>query len=164
MYESILLTKEGLEEFKDEISNLKEKLNKIQTEKSEAYAGAIGDGWHDNFAYEDAKRYEDTVVKQINNLVEQSNYIKLIELESLNSNIVNINDMVELEFIYEDGNRDVGKFKLTGNWKSKDYNDYQEVTLNSPLGKSIYKKGLNCRVEYSVNEKTIVVNILRKIV
>lgn len=162
MDNKIYLTDEGLEEFKNEINNLKVKLSKIQTEKSEAYAGAVGDGWHDNFAYEDAKRHEDTVVAQINYLVEQSNYIELIKIECLDENKVNINDMLELEFIYEDGSRDVDKFKLTGNWKSKDCDEYQEITLNSPLGKSIYKKELNSSIKYTVNEKTIVVNILKK--
>lgn len=160
----IFLTQEGLDEFKAEIDKLKEKLALIQIEKSEAYSGAIGDGWHDNFAYEDAKRNEDSVVSQINYLVEKTNHIEIIDLGGYFHNKVNINDMVELKFKYEDGSIDIDKFKLTGNWKSKDCDNYQEITLNSPLGQTIYLKEIGSEVKYIVNDKLIIVDILTKII
>ena len=157
------LADDGLEEYKKEIEILKDKLYKINTEKSEACSGAIGDGWHDNFAYEDAKRQEDKIVAQINSLVSDSNYIEIVNDDEYYDNKVNINDIIELKFKYEDGSTDVNKFKLTGNWKSKDCDEYQEITLNSPLGKAIYMKELKSKVEYTVNDKLIVVDILKKI-
>ena len=163
MEDKIYLTNEGLEEYKNEIELLKDKLSKINTEKSEAYSGAIGDGWHDNFAYEDAKRQEDKIVAQINSLVSDSNYIEIVNDDEYYDNKVNINDFIELKFKYEDGSIDIDIFKLTGNWKSKDCDDYQEITLNSPLGKAIYMKQLKSKVEYTVNDKLIVVDILKKI-
>ena len=162
--EKIYLTLDGLEEFKKEIEDLKDTLSKIQTEKSEAYSGAIGDGWHDNFAYEDAKRHEDTIVARINNLVETSNYIEIINLDKYFDNKVNLNDIIEIKFKYEDGSIDIDKIKLTGNWKSKDCDDYQEITLNSPLGRAIHMKELKSKVEYTVNNKIIVVEFLKKII
>ena len=163
MEDKIYLTNEGIEEYKNEIEILKAKLSKINTEKSEAYSGAIGDGWHDNFAYEDAKRQEDKIVAQINSLVSDSNYIEIVNDDEYYDNKVNINDIIELKFKYEDGSIDIDKFKLTGNWKSKDCDDYQEITLNSPLGKAIYMKKIESKVEYIVNDKLIVVDILKKI-
>ena len=44
MDDKIYLTNEGLNEFKNEIEFLKEKLSLIQTEKSKAYSDAVGDG------------------------------------------------------------------------------------------------------------------------
>ena len=161
--DKIYLTTEGVEEYKNEIELLKDKLSKINTEKSIAYSGAIGDGWHDNFAYEDAKRQEDKIVAQINSLISDSNYIEIVNDDEYYDNKVNINDIIELKFKYEDGSIDIDKFKLTGNWKSKDCDDYQEITLNSPLGKTIYMKELKSKVEYTVNDKLIVVDILKKI-
>lgn len=161
--DKIYLTTEGVEEYKNEIELLKDKLSKINTEKSIAYSGAIGDGWHDNFAYEDAKRQEDKIVAQINSLISDSNYIEIVNDDEYYDNKVNINDIIELKFKYEDGSIDIDKFKLTGNWKSKDCDDYQEITLNSPLGKAIYMKELKSKVEYTVNDKLIVVDILKKI-
>ena len=163
MEDKIYLTIDGLEEYKKEIEILKDKLSKINTEKSEAYSGAIGDGWHDNFAYEDAKRQEDKIVARINNLVKESNYIEIVNMDEYYDDKVNINDIIELKFRYEDGSVDIDKFKLTGNWKSKDCDDYQEITLNSPLGKAVYMKELKNKVEYTVNNKLIVVDILKKI-
>lgn len=161
--DKIYLTTEGVEEYKNEIELLKDKLSKVNTEKSIAYSGAIGDGWHDNFAYEDAKRQEDKIVAQINSLVSDSNYIEIVNDDEYYDNKVNINDIIELKFKYEDGSIDIDKFKLTGNWKSKDCDYYQEITLNSPLGKAIYMKELKSKVEYTVNDKLIVVDILKKI-
>lgn len=161
--DKIYLTTEGVEEYKNEIELLKDKLSKINTEKSIAYSGAIGDGWHDNFAYEDAKRQEDKIVAQINSLISDSNYIEIVNDDEYYDNKVNINDIIELKFKYEDGSIDIDKLKLTGNWKSKDCDDYQEITLNSPLGKAIYMKELKSKVEYTVNDKLIVVDILKKI-
>lgn len=77
--EKIYLTEEGFLEFQDNINKLKEKMNKIQREKSEACSGAVGDGWHDNFAYEEAKRNEDTISSQIKLLIENSRNIEIIK-------------------------------------------------------------------------------------
>lgn len=56
MDDKIYLTDEGLNEYRKEIKNLKDKLAEIQKIKSEACFGAVGDGWHDNFTYEDGQK------------------------------------------------------------------------------------------------------------
>ena len=163
MEDKIYLTIDGFEELKNEINILKEKLKAIQNEKSEACSGAIGDGWHDNFAYEDAERRENSVIAQINKLMVQSNNIEIIENEDIIDDIVCIGDKVDLEFLYESGDSDTDCFRLTGNWKYNEYDDYQEITLNSPLGNAIYKQKIGSSVEYVVNEKRIKVTILKKL-
>ena len=161
--DEILVDEEGYKQYFEELDKLKNLRLLIAVKGGEACKEAVGDGWHDNFAYEDAKRHEDTVVAQINKLVETSNYIEILNLDKYFDDKVNINDMIELRFQYEEGSIDIDKFKLTGNWKSKDCDDYQEITLNSPLGKAIYMKELKSKVEYTVNDKLIVVDILKKI-
>lgn len=79
------------------------------------------------------------------------------------SNKVNIGDVVEIEFIYANGHSDIDKFKLTGNWKSRELKDYQEITLNSPLGKAIYNMKIGNTTTYKVNNKEITIKILKKL-
>lgn len=159
----ILVSKDGYDQFFLELEKLKDNITSNALISTEACNDAVGDGWHDNFAYEDAKRQEDKIVAQINSLVSDSNYIELVNINEYYDNKVNINDMIELKFNYEDGSIDIDKIKLTGNWKSKDCEDYQEITLNSPLGRAIYLKKLKSKVEYTVNDKLIVIDILGKI-
>ena len=56
--DKIYLDRAGYEQYLQEIEEIREKLNNNGKIKSEAYAGAVGDGWHDNFEFEDAKREE----------------------------------------------------------------------------------------------------------
>lgn len=163
MNNKIYLTDEGLNEYRKEIKILNEKLVEIQKMKSEACSGAVGDGWHDNFAYEDAKRQEDAIVTQIKDLGDKSKYIEIITNDIKAQNIININDILKVEFTYEDGTKDEEIIKLTGNWKSREYDKFQEVTLNSPIGKNIYGKAIKDIIEYSVNEKKIIVKVIEKI-
>ena len=174
MNNKIYLTDEGLNEYRKEIKILNDKLAEIQKMKSEACSGAVGDGWHDNFAYEDAKRQEDAIVTQIKDLGDKSKYIEIItndikdqNIINLNDikdqNIINLNDILKVEFTYEDGTKDEEIIKLTGNWKSREYDEFQEVTLNSPIGKNIYGKDIKDIIEYSVNEKKIIVKVIEKI-
>lgn len=163
MNNKIYLTDEGLNEYRKEIKILNEKLVEIQKMKSEACSGAVGDGWHDNFAYEDAKRQEDAIVTQIKDLGDKSKYIEIITNDIKAQNIININDILKVEFTYEDGTKDEEIIKLTGNWKSREYDEFQEVTLNSPIGKNIYGKAIKDIIEYSVNEKKIIVKVIEKI-
>lgn len=163
MNNKIYLTDEGLNEYRKEIKILNDKLAEIQKMKSEACSGAVGDGWHDNFAYEDAKRQEDAIVTQIKDLGDKSKYIEIITNDIKDQNIINLNDILKVEFTYEDGTKDEEIIKLTGNWKSREYDEFQEVTLNSPIGKNIYGKDIKDIIEYSVNEKKIIVKVIEKI-
>ena len=163
MNNKIYLTDEGLNEYRKEIKILNDKLAEIQKMKSEACSGAVGDGWHDNFAYEDAKRQEDAIVTQIKDLGDKSKYIEIITNDIKDQHIINLNDILTVEFTYEDGTKDEEIIKLTGNWKSREYDEFQEVTLNSPIGKNIYGKDIKDIIEYSVNEKKIIVKVIEKI-
>lgn len=163
MNNKIYLTDEGLNEYRKEIKILNDKLAEIQKMKSEACSGAVGDGWHDNFAYEDAKRQEDAIVTQIKDLGDKSKYIEIITNDIKDQNIISLNDILKVEFTYEDGTKDEEIIKLTGNWKSREYDEFQEVTLNSPIGKNIYGKDIKDIIEYSVNEKKIIVKVIEKI-
>ena len=58
MNNKIYLDKEGYKEYLKEIEDLKQEFNNKAKGGTEAAESAIGDGWHDNFDFEEAKKFE----------------------------------------------------------------------------------------------------------
>lgn len=159
----LYLDKNGYNEYLKSIEELYAKLKENSKSKTSSYDSAVGDGWHDNFDFEEAKRIEISLVMQINNKNEELKNIVIVENNNNDDNVVNINDIVELKFIF-DNDDEIEKFKLTGGYNPKEYDDYREITLNSPIGKSIYQQKLGSIVEYSVSSRKFKVQILRKVI
>lgn len=157
----ILLDQNGYEEFYKELDELKSKLLSNAKDGSESYQSAVGDGWHDNFAFEESMRNENKIAKQINDMLKDINNIKIIEEIKEDENIVKINDIVKLEFTYTNGNTDIESIKLTGKYKPNIEETIMEVTLNSPLGQAIYHKKLLDNTNYVVKDKIINIKILK---
>ncbi len=154
----ILVTKEGAMQLDNLISETYDKINKNNIEKSEAMNDAPGDGWHDNFAAEDAARVEKMLMGQLNKLLLDKKNLKIINEKKIKEN-VNINDYIYLQFIYENGMHEDEKIKLTGLYKP---NNEEEITLNSIVGKTIYNKKINTVHSYYVNDLEIKIQILKK--
>ena len=159
----LYLDKNGYNEYLKSIEELYDKLKENSKSKTSSYDSAVGDGWHDNFDFEEAKRIEVSLVMQINNKNEELKNIVIVENNNSDDSIVNINDIVELKFIFDE-EEEFEKFKLAGGCNPKEYNDYREITLNSPIGKAIYKQKLGSIIEYSVSSKKFKVQILRKVI
>ena len=49
----VLVDTEGFNQYYEELNRLKDLSLSIASIGSESYADAVGDGWHDNFAFED---------------------------------------------------------------------------------------------------------------
>ena len=60
----IYLDKNGYEQLLAEIDRINQELSTNGKEKGEAYEVA-GDGWHDNFAFEEASRQEKLLLNQL---------------------------------------------------------------------------------------------------
>ena len=52
------VSQEGYDLFVKGIDDLRNKLNGKGKEKSESFNSAVGDGWHDNFDFEESARDE----------------------------------------------------------------------------------------------------------
>lgn len=152
--EKILLTKEGYEQFNKLLDSLEKKSNDNGINTTEACINAVGDGWHDNFAFETLVEDERKLSYQINKMNQDKSKIEIIN-DKYKQNYVNINNIVSLKFIYNDNN-ELEDLILTGNYIPNE----NEITLNSPLGKAIYKKKIGDIVQYVVSDNTIKVEIL----
>ena len=161
----ILVNNEGYNQFFEELEKLKISLISNASSGSEAYNDAVGDGWHDNFAYEEAMRQERGITNKINDMIKQKNYLKIVDDEKYDDDKVNINDVVEVLIKYAEDDIEKEILKLTGKYSpnTNEINGIKEISLNSPIGKAIYKQKINSSVFYDVRKNKIEVYILKKI-
>lgn len=160
----ILVDKNGYNQFCKEIERLEKLSRTNSTLGSEAYQDAIGDGWHDNFAFEQTMRESRTIAKKIDDMLEKKKNLRIIEDKAKESNLVNIGDTVLVKIKYSDLDVEEEKIKLTGNYIINTSDDISEITLNSPLGKALYKSEIGKTITYFVGEKEIFVTILSKLI
>ena len=158
----ILVNIEGYNQFFDEFEKLNNSLTSNAAHGSEVYADAVVDGWHDNFAYEDAMRKEKMIQSKINEMILQKDKLKLVEDGDYDENAVCINDIIEVSIIYDDDDSDLEIIKLTGKYLPNEQKN--EVTLNSPIGKALYRKKVGSTNSYKVNNKELKVYIIRKVI
>lgn len=158
----ILVNIEGYNQFFDEFEKLNNSLTSNAAHGSEVYADAVGDGWHDNFAYEDAMRKEKMIQSKINEMILQKDKLKLVEDGDYDENAVCINDIIEVSIIYDDDDSELEIIKLTGKYLPNEQKN--EVTLNSPIGKALYRKKVGSTNSYKVNNKELKVYIIRKVI
>lgn len=114
---------------------------------------AYGDGWHDNFAYEETMKREAELFQKYNKKKGMLKDIVIIDKES--NGTVSLNMKVELLFIDDDI---VEEYILTGDINSN--LDDNSITLNSPLGSAIYGKKVGDKVSYKVGDNIYNVEIL----
>ena len=142
--EKIYLDEKGYQEY------LKEKIQKNSRDMSEYQSDdAYGDGWHDNFAYEQAMQKDNSLNYELKNKMKDLKNIVIVK-NSGNPDIVDIGATIELEF---DG--EVECYLLSGGYNSDFEKEIPVITLNSPLGIAIYKKKIGDSFKYKIGENTI---------
>lgn len=162
----IYVDENGYNQFFDELEKLKRESLLISSVGSEEYESAIGDGWHDNFAFEEIIRESRKIATRIEEMQKAKQFLKIIGNKKTKNNIININDILKIEICYSDDDIEKITIKLTGNYLPNTNTDekIQEITLNSPLGKALYLRNINDdSINYEVNNHKIKINILGKI-
>ena len=157
----IYLSKSGYEQYLKELQELRDYLTSNGKSKSDAYSGAVGDGWHDNFAFEEAKREELRIQNLINQKVNQLKNIVIVE-DSQDASLIEIDDYIDVEMTYEDEEPERMIFKLVGSNTPDIKKEIPQISLNSPLGKSVYGKRKGDITSYQVNNLIVNVHINNK--
>ena len=161
--QEILVDEDGYQQFFSELARLKKFFVSNAAEASSFYQSAIGDGWHDNFAFEEAKREERCVADQIDLMLKEKNQLHIIKPTKITPNKINIGDSLELKISYSAYDSEIEKIKLTGKYIPDVNAEIKEITLNSPLGQALYLKPIKKPLSYNVGDKKIVVEVLNKI-
>ena len=148
----ILVDTDGFNQYYEELNRLKDISLSIASIGSESYVDAVGDGWHDNFAFEDTMRESRKIASRINKMLEDEKYLKIVDKKSTSDDINDIDDIEEYTI------------KLTGKYMIDNNAKIKEVSLNSPIGRSIYLKSINDNdICYYVNDKKIGIKIIKRI-
>lgn len=160
----VLVDTDGFNQYYEELNRLKDLSLSIASIGSESYADAVGDGWHDNFAFEDTMRESRKIASRINKMLEDEKYLKIVDKKSNSDDIIDIGDIIKIKVIYDIDDIEEYTIKLTGKYMIDNNAKIKEISLNSPIGRSIYLKNINDDdIGYYVNDKKISIKIINKI-
>lgn len=155
----IYLSSEGYQKYLEELENIKKKIEKNNIDITEYVSDdAYGDGWHDNFAYEEARRYEYQLFLEYENKLKGLNEIEIIERDD--SDKIGIEDIVLVELSFSDNEIERDWYKISGSTKSDLDNEILHITVNSPLGKSLLGKKINEEFTYYILKEKVEGKIL----
>ena len=158
----ILVDQEGYTQFFKKLAMLEQQRKITATELSKSCNEYVGDGWHDNPLYDDAMLKNRMVDYNIFKMLEQKKNLKIVD-KKYDKKLVNIDDIIELEFIYSETDKESEIVKLTGKFIPDTNLEIQEVTLNSPIGKAIYNAKIGDYCSYNVGDKIINLHIVKRI-
>ena len=159
----VLVDTDGFNQYYEELNRLKDISLSIASIGSESYADAVGDGWHDNFAFEDTMRESRKIASRINKMLEDEKYLKIVDKKSNSDDIIDVGDILKIKVIYDIDDIEEYTIKLTGKYMIDNNAKIKEVSLNSPIGRSIYLKSINDNdIGYYVNDKKISIKIIRR--
>ena len=150
----IYLDEDGVEQYLAEIKELETKLAQIKKDKNSSGKGKTQDGFYDNFDREQASRDQD----MLSSIIEQrKNDLKNIVIVNKRDEdgLVDLGDYVYVEVSLSESETQGKLIKLTGSLTPKATDQVHELTINSPLGKAIYKKSVGAEVTYTVKGKNI---------
>lgn len=97
--EEILVDENGYKQFFEELKRLEDLSRSNSALGSEVYKDAVGDGWHDNFAFEESMRESRAIAKRIDDLLSKKQYLKIVDDKDKKENLVNIGDKVSINII-----------------------------------------------------------------
>ena len=159
----VLVDTDGFNQYYEELNRLKDISLSIASIGSESYADAVGDGRHDNFAFEDTMRESRKIASRINKMLEDEKYLKIVDKKSNSDDIIDVGDILKIKAIYDIDDIEEYTVKLTGKYMINNNAKIKEISLNSPIGRSIYLKNINDDIGYYVNDKKTSIKIINKI-
>lgn len=160
--QEILVDINGYNQFFQELDRLQEISRQNSALGSEVYQNAVGDGWHDNFAFEESMRESRMIAKRIDDLLEKKEKLQIINDLDKKVELVNLGDTVDVEIRYSDDDIEREIITLTGNYIPNTNNKLNEITLNSPIGKAIFKAKIGTSVSYYVEDNEIFITLISK--
>ena len=132
----VLVDTDGFNQYYEELNRLKDISLSIASIGSESYADAVGDGWHDNFAFEDTIRESRKNASRINKMLEDEKYLKIVDKKSNSDDIIDIGDIIKIKVIYDIDDIEEYTIKLTGKYMIDNNAKIKEV---SGTGNNVYK-------------------------
>ena len=152
----MFVDKIGFDQIDELLIAEKDKLKEVTKQKAEAFQNDTNT-WHDNAAYDAALERENECYAEINRLIDFKLKAQIVEKHHI-PDMVDIGDKVTIKM----DDDEIFEVALTGKFAADNRNG--EITLNSPLGESIYKKMVNEKIKYRSHGNTACVVEILKIV
>lgn len=156
----IKMDKEGFEKYKNQIVKLEEELANVRMYKGKT-AIFQGDNWHDNPELYQTEAQERSLMQQIRDMKDNIRNIEIVE-KNENSDTIDVGDIVLIETIFDEDDIEEMTLKLVGGYGDLNC-EIPEISINSPLGKSIYGKKVLEQTSYQVNGNIFNVLIKEKV-
>lgn len=152
----------GYQKLVEDVAEAERKLKNHRKTRGDSYSSSAGDGWHDNFDFEEMERQERLLSGDLQTKQERLKKAVIVDKQD-NENVVDIGDVLSLTLIFDENDEETDIYKLSGTEAfSKDEN-YNIVSINSPLGQAIYLKPIGEVVKYKVNGNSFDVRINEKV-
>lgn len=152
----------GYQKLLEEVEKAERKLKNHRKTRGDSYSSSAGDGWHDNFDFEEMERQERLLNGDLQIKQERLKKAVIVDKQD-NENIVDIGDVLSLTLIFGEDDEETDVYKLSGTEAFNKDENYNIVSINSPLGQAIYLKPIGETVKYNVNGNTFDVKINEKI-
>jgi transcription elongation GreA/GreB family factor len=153
MNSKLLLDEKGLRQYQDKLKQEEQKLADMQLYKGNAILQ--GDTWHDNFAFEQLRVQEISQIKIISDLKKQLDNVTIVDKHNI-KDMIDLDCIIKTQLTYDINDIEVITVKLIGGIPLLD----DEVSINSPLGQSIYMKKIRDSGWFEVNERKIEFRII----
>ena len=160
MEEKIYLNQNGYDDYLKKIEQKEKELADLRIYKG-TEAIYQGDTWHDNPTLYQTELKENALMMEISKMKKQLNNIEIVE-NSGDSKLIDFGDIIKIYIYFSDNDYEEEIFKLVGTTPDLKSN-VQEISINSPLGKSIYHKKIGDVGNYKVEEKEIKFKIVEKL-
>lgn len=158
--EPIYLDKDGYNEFLQEIEKIKEAIRENNMGRKAAFDAGAGDGW-DSPEFEEIERTNARLNGDLQRKYEDLQRIVIVEKHN-NQDVVDIGDTIIVDMIFAPDDTEEMILKLVAT-SGKFDSEVQEVSINSPLGNSVYKKKIGDTCSYSVNGNNFSVYLKQKL-
>lgn len=153
----IYLDANGYQLFLDEIAELEERLFNFRKQNADVFNAGLKEDEH---AFEEAVREERRIVGMLSQKREQLSRIIIISA-NIQDNLVNINDYVKITMLFEDEEEEM-IVKLVAVPDADFEAEIPEISINSPLGASIYGKMIGSEASYIVDGAESKITIINK--
>lgn len=157
--EKLKLNKKGYEDYLKELAKKEEELSAVRLYKG---TDAIyqGDNWHDNPTLYQTEAKERALMAEIARMRQRIDNIEIVENLG-DDELIDIGDIVVVETIFDEDDRETDTFKLVGT--NPDFSkEIPEISINSPLGEAIYHKRIGDKASYKVQNNVFQIEIKSK--
>ena len=155
MEQKNIIDTEGYERLKLEIENLKYNLMGSKEKKGELYSLGI----RDRVFFDEIDRDERIIKSQLDTYYNFLSDVMVVGRTN-DDEIIDFDDIVTVNMIFDKDDEETFTFKLVGFVELSDSSS--QISVNSPLGKSVYHRRVGELVNYAVDGMMVNVEILSK--